>query len=481
MNAGIKLTIALLVVVFAPVMLHGQATYKIAYPNLSFNQPVDYQVPPVQGNDVYIVEQNGRIRVFKNDSTVQSMDTFLDIRDQVVYGGEQGLLGLAFHPQFPDSNYVYVNYVSDNPRRTVISRFKVNPDNHREALKQSEEVIMEVDQPYANHNGGKLSFGPDGYLYIGFGDGGSGGDPLENGQDRSTILGSLVRIDIDTSTAARNYGIPTDNPFVGADCGPAGCKDEIYAYGLRNPWRFSFDPENGRLWLADVGQSSYEEVNIIEKGKNYGWDVMEGTHCYEPSSGCDQSGLTLPVWEYSHQVGGSITGGVVYRGSQISDLVGKYLAADFSDNKVWALEYDGQEVTGSTMLFNAPRITAFGTDRNQEVYMCSFDGNIYRIESDSDTGIPGEGETPKSFRIYPNYPNPFNPTTHFQFAIPEAKEVEIRVYDTRGRLIQQLNPGVMQPGYHTIPYTADQLSSGVYMYEIKAGTDVKSRSMTLIK
>jgi hypothetical protein len=292
---------------------------------------------------------------------------------------------------------------------------------------------MEVLQPYANHNGGKLTFGPDHFLYIGFGDGGSGGDPEENGQDRSTILGSLIRIDVDTSTATRNYGIPSDNPLVGADCGPEGCREEIYAYGLRNPWRFSFDPANGRLWLADVGQSSYEEVNVIEKGGNYGWDVMEGTHCYEPSSGCDQTGLTLPVWEYSHSVGGSITGGVVYRGSEIDELVGQYLVADFVDNKAWALQYDGEEVTGDQKLFDIPNVAAFGTDRSGEVYMCSFNGSIYKIVDKSletpDQPVvikPDSGQvltdTSVDF-VVENQTDPESDTLEFQFEVYEDAEL----------------------------------------------------------
>ncbi len=475
-------TLAFCFLVAGPLNLQGQATYKVAYPNLSFTQPVDYQVTPDQGNDVYVVEQGGRIHVFDNDTTVSSTDTFLDIRSRVLSDGyEEGLLGMAFHPEYPDSNYFYVNYTADNSRRTVISRFEVNPEDSRDAMEQSEEVIMEVSQPYANHNGGKLTFGPDQYLYIGFGDGGSGGDPLENGQDRSTILGSLSRIDIDTSTTTRNYGIPSGNPFVGADCGPEGCREEIYAYGLRNPWRFSFDPANGRLWLADVGQSSYEEVNVVEKGENYGWNIMEGTHCYDPSSGCDQTGLTLPVWEYSHDVGGSITGGVVYRGSEIDELTGQYLVADFVDGKAWALQYDGEEVTGDQKLFDIPRVAAFGTDRSGEVYMCSFDGNIYRLVSDSGTGIPGKGETPNQFRLYSNYPNPFNPTTHFEFALPESREVTLRIYDTGGRLVQEKQLGRMQAGLQTVAFNADQLSSGVYMYEIQAGEEVHSQNMTLLK
>lgn len=340
---------------------------------------------------------------------------------------------------------------------------------------------MEVNQPYSNHNGGKLAFGPDGYLYIGFGDGGSAGDPDDNGQDRTTLLGSLVRIDVDTATATRNYGIPSENPFIDTQCESGDCREEIYAYGLRNPWRFSFDPRNGRLWLADVGQSSYEEVNIIEKGANYGWNIMEGTHCYEPSTGCDQTGLTLPVWEYSHNVGGSITGGVVYRGSQIEELEGKYLVADYTTDKAWQLTYDGEEVTNDQMLFEIPNVVAFGTDREGEAYMCSFDGNIYKIVSESENGLPPGADSPAQFKLHPNYPNPFNPVTNIEYALPEPRAVTVRIYSVQGELLRTLREGIQNAGVHRIKLNTEQWSSGIYRYEVQADEQIRSGSMIMLK
>ncbi len=327
-------------------------------------------------NNVYVVEQPGIIRVFNNDSSVTSSKVFLDIRDRVLSGGEQGLLGLAFHPDFENNGIFYVDYTASNPRRTVISRFYIKSNTPNEADPSSEERIMEINQPYSNHNGGRILFGPDGYLYIGMGDGGSGGDPQGNGQNRQTLLGTILRIDVDHPASGKQYGIPPDNPFAG---NTNGFREEIYAYGLRNPWRFSFDPVTKDLWAGDVGQNKYEEIDIIKPGKNYGWNIVEGFHCYSPSSGCDTTGLVPPVWEYSHSEGHSITGGVVYRGKKLSTLNGQYIYADFVKNKVWALDYISENNIKNKLILNVDNVSSFGTDPDGEIYLCSFDGNIYKI------------------------------------------------------------------------------------------------------
>ena len=286
------------------------------FPDLRFTRPVDFQIPGDGSGRIFVLEQAGIIKVFDNRSDTGSADTFLDITDRVRdQGNEEGLLGLAFHPEFATNRYFFVDYTASDPRRTVVARYDVDPSNSDRALSESETVILEVAQPYGNHNGGQIVFGPDGYLYVTLGDGGSGGDPQDNGEDPSTLLGSILRIDVDGGSP---YAIPPDNPFAGND---EGYREEIYAYGLRNPWRISFDPPTGQLWAADVGQNLYEEVHIIEAGENYGWDVMEGLHCYEPDTGCDREGLILPVWEYSHDLGISITGGFVYRGD-VGSLAG---------------------------------------------------------------------------------------------------------------------------------------------------------------
>lgn len=361
-----------------------EVTYQAvdAFPSLSFDQPVDLQHPDDGSGRLFVVENAGIVRVFENDSSANDAPVFLDITDRVDDSGtEEGLLGLAFHPDFEENGYFYVNYTASNPDRTIISRFQVSEQNTDQAEEASEQEILTFDQPYSNHNGGQLAFGPDGYLFIAVGDGGAG-DPQENGQDRSTLLGSILRIDVDGQENGNNYAIPPDNPF--AENGE-GYREEIYAYGLRNPWRFSFDEETNRLWAADVGQNEYEEINIIESGKNYGWNIMEGMHCFDPPEDCDQSGLELPVWEYDHSEGISVTGGFVYRGPTLENLTGRYIYGDYGSGKIWALEHDGSEDPENTELLEVDfQIPSFGTDANNELYILGFDGDIYRFEEISE-------------------------------------------------------------------------------------------------
>jgi glucose/arabinose dehydrogenase len=349
---------------------------EVAFPNLSFNRPVDLQHASDNTNRIFVVEQDGRILVFGNDAIVSASNLFLDIKSKVDDGGnEEGLLGLAFHPNYETNGYFYVNYTASNPNRTVISRFKVSSDPNK-ADASSEYVILEFGQPYSNHNGGQISFGPDGFLYIAAGDGGSGGDPQDNGQNRAALLGKILRIDVDQEADGKRYGIPTDNPFATS----SEYRKEIYAYGLRNPWRFSFDAETNTLWAGDVGQNSYEEIDIIEKGGNYGWNTMEGKHCFEPSSGCNTSGLQLPVWEYGRGEGVSVTGGFVYRGSTLPGLTGKYIYADYGSGNIWALERPaGSNAVNSKLMESDLEVSSFGIDQNNELYICSFDGKIYRL------------------------------------------------------------------------------------------------------
>lgn len=356
----------------------GNGSYQVepAFPDLSFSRPL-YLDHAGDGSDrLFVVEQSGTIQVFENNASISDQSVFLDIRGRVDdSGNEEGLLGLAFHPDYANNGFFYVNYTADN--QTIISRFEVSGSNPDQADSGSETVILTYNQPFSNHNGGHLAFGPDGYLYIASGDGGSAGDPDENAQNRKTLLGNILRIDVDGAENGNNYAIPPDNPFTGNS---EGFREEIYAYGLRNPWRFSFDSENGDLLAGDVGQGTLEEIDIIESGGNYGWDIMEGTQCFEPSSGCDQSGLTLPVWEYGRDEGISVTGGYVYRGPGLNDLTGQYIYGDFGTGRIWALEFSDPENPSNTELINSElNISSFGTDANNELYICSFDGQIYRL------------------------------------------------------------------------------------------------------
>jgi hypothetical protein len=267
-------------------------------------------------------------------------------------------------------------------------------------LNNSELVLLEVNQPFSNHKGGQITFGDDGYLYIGLGDGGSGGDPFGNAQNRSTLLGKILRINVDSPSQGQNYSIPADNPYFG---NALGYKEEIYSYGFRNPWRFSFDSPTGRLWVGDVGQDQMEEIDIVGKGKNYGWNIMEGTLTYSSGS---QVGLELPVWEYSHAEGIAVIGGYVYHGSTLTGLNSKYIYGDYGSGKVWALQYDGVAMPVNTLLSDTNlNISSFGIDENKELYFCSLDGKIYVIRANvvPESPSPNPSSTPS--------PNPTQPSS----------------------------------------------------------------------
>ncbi len=380
----IVISLALLNAGIYPQVLNAGSTVdlELAFPNLSFSAPVGIYDPGDGSNRLFVLEQAGIIKVFERTPTVRDATIFLDIRDRVDYGGEKGLLGLAFHPDFSDNGLFYVDYTTSigGQLKTRISRFNVSLNDPNKADSTTEKILLEVEQPYSNHNGGQLAFGPDGYLYISLGDGGSAGDPQGNAQNLKTLLGSILRIDVDNPSNGKNYGIPPDNPFVG---NTKGYREEIYAYGLRNTWRFSFDPQTGWLWAGDVGQNRQEEIDIIQKGKNYGWNIMEGALCYNPSSNCNQEGLELPIWTYGRDQGISITGGFVYRGQRIPELVGKYIYGDYGSGRIWALTYDGtgepinEELT-DTNLF----ISSFGVDAQQNLYICAYqEGKIYQLKA----------------------------------------------------------------------------------------------------
>ena len=348
-----------------------------AYPKLTFSSPVEYTYANDGTNRVFVIEQEGRIRVFENSESAPSAGTYLDIRNKVAYGGEMGLLGLAFHPNFKENGYFYVNYTKDKPRETVVSRFKASSTNASQIDPASEVVLFKFAQPYSNHNGGKLVFGQDGYLYVSTGDGGSGGDPQDNGQDRKSWLGKILRVDVN-STEKGHYGIPADNPFKGSK---EGLREEIFAYGLRNPWRMSFD-DKGQLWVGDVGQDKIEEVDIVTKGGNYGWRIKEARANFKSSAKGDGSNAIDPIWQYTHDNGDvSITGGIVYRGQQNPSLKGKYIYADYASGRVWALTPSGNKADNNQEIIRrAGTISAFGEDQKHELYLCDYSsGHILKL------------------------------------------------------------------------------------------------------
>ncbi|MFW9942953.1 MAG: PQQ-dependent sugar dehydrogenase [Candidatus Thorarchaeota archaeon] len=352
----------------------GDYEYNIqtAFPNLTFSKPVGIYDPGDGSNRLFVVEQDGLIKVFENDGNVSDYGIFLDLSSDITTGGERGLLGLSFHPDYDINGYFFVYYTEEVTGDSIISRFKVDSMNAYLANKSSEVEILKVVQPYANHNGGQIQFGPDGYLYIALGDGGSSGDPDGHGQNRTTLLGSILRIDVDSILP---YTIPNDNPFFG---NVNGWAEEIYAFGFRNPWRFSFDPVTDFLWAADVGQSSREEIDIVTNGSNYGWSTREGTLDY--NLGTNVTIIVDPIYEYNHALGISITGGYVYRGASLTGLVGKYIYGDYGSGRIWALEYTGGIVANNTLLIDTGLlIPSFGVDANNELYMCAFDGKIYKL------------------------------------------------------------------------------------------------------
>ncbi|MBM6614343.1 PQQ-dependent sugar dehydrogenase [Desemzia sp. RIT804] len=353
-------------------------TYEIidAYENLSFNQPLYFTSVNSDSNIVFVVERTGRVYSFENTPTVNEKEVFIDLSDSIsLDGSEMGLLGLAFHPEFKENGYFYVNYTT--AQGTILSRFEADPTTYETTL-DSEVILMEFPQPYSNHNGGHITFGPDGYLYIGTGDGGGSGDPQNNAQSLNEIYGKLLRIDVDTQTNSLPYGIPDDNPFRGNE---EGYREEIFAYGLRNPWKFSFDVEREWLWLADVGQDAVEEINLIEAGKNYGWRLMEGTKEYATDETMDDFELERPIWEYDHSQGQSITGGYVYYGEDNSTLKGTYIYGDFVSGKLWALWMNEQESIENIEIADTDAmISSFGLDERGELIIVDFNGKLYRIQ-----------------------------------------------------------------------------------------------------
>ncbi len=327
------------------------------------------------GDDrLFVTEQQGVIRIIQDGQVLS--EPFLYIVDQVGSTQyEQGLLSVAFHPNYAENGRFFINYTNLSGD-TVISAWRASPDNPNVADYGSEQILLTIRQPYANHNGGQIKFGPDGYLYVGMGDGGSANDPLGSGQDLNTLLGKMLRLDVDFNPDG--YAIPPDNPFVNE-----AARNEIWAYGVRNPWRFTFDRLTGDLFMADVGQNLWEEINwqpaSSAGGENYGWNVMEAGHCFT-NSGCDQSDLVLPIFEYSHELGCSVTGGYVSRGMEDLALYGNYVLADFCQGTIWSLFPNGDGSWQSNVVYQgAGNVSSFGEDVNGGLYVVDQLGSVYRI------------------------------------------------------------------------------------------------------
>ena len=473
-------------------LVYSQYTLQNAFPNLTFSFMTDLGNAHDGTNRIFVVTQRGIIYVFPDTSIASNPKVFLDLSNEVTQSGsETGLLSITFHPAYTSNRYFFVDYTtSSSPLTEVVSRFTTSASNPDSALRSSELVIMSDPKPfgYTNHNGGKLNFGPDGYLYISRGDGGSEGDPNHTGQDRTVIWGKMLRIDINTTSGGNNYSIPPTNPYYQNS---NGYRQEIWAYGLRNPWRFSFDPVTGVNWCGDVGQNTWEEVDRIYGGKNYGWSTMEGFACYNPANNCDSNGITIPIWVYQHLQGNcSVTGGYVYHGALTPNLAGKYIYGDYCTGMMWALTYDS--INGSTNQFLLSAgfpVGTFGVDQNNELYVCKYNnaGQIYKFNP-YPIGIRKEGEdVPSEFFLYQNYPNPFNPSTRIKFDIPSdakagnAQNVKLEIFNYTGQRIATLLDSRLPAGTYEYSWDGSKYSTGIYIYKLTVGNIQISKKMAVIK
>ncbi len=423
-----------------------------------FSSPIN--IKNAGDSRLFVVERAGLIQIVNSDGS-KNGTPFLNINPIVINGGgERGLLGLAFHPNYATNGYFYVNYIN-NSGNTVISRFTKSTANPDIADDTSELQLLTYTQPYANHNGGDMAFGADGYLYISSGDGGSGGDPQNRAQSLTTLLGKLLRIDVD-GNGKGNYGIPSDNPFAGS----TSAMEEIWAYGLRNPWKFSFDRDTNDLWIADVGQNVREEINMVastEAGLNYGWRCYEGNSIFDQSSNCPpSSSLTFPISQYTHTGNGlfkcSITGGYRYRGTAQLNLVGLYFFADYCSNEIGILEQSGANWNMTfTPAFSGNGWTTFGEDNNGELYIAGIDsGTIYRI---IDSNLSIEEKNPFAVKLFPN-PAKNEITLDISNSTMVIKSVNI--FSLQGKLISTVSDFESQ----LITISTEELTSGMYLVEI---------------
>ena len=405
----------------------------------SFNSPVE--IKNAGDERLFVVEKSGKIKILNQNGSVNSTP-FLDIEDRVsTNANERGLLGLAFHPNYPENPFFFVNY-TNNSGATTISKFSVSAN--QDIANDSETILLEINQPYANHNGGCINFGPDGNLYIGMGDGGSGGDPQNFSQNTESLLGKMLRINVNSGA----YSIPENNPY----------GDEIWSVGLRNPWKFSFDSLNGDLWIADVGQNEYEEINMVQNNPaniNYGWRCYEGNEPYN-LSGCPEEGLTFPVSTYSHYSSGdfkcSITGGYVYRGNQISGLNGVYFFADYCSGEIGLLSKNENDEWNMSLAF--PNINgswvSFGEDINGELYIASINGGVYKIIDAALSNNEIDSDTLNYF------PNPFED----YIQINSGKPINIELYDLSGRKLREFK------NYNIEILDLSFLSKGTYILKV---------------
>lgn len=469
----------LLLLAASPDPAAAQVELVDVFPHLTFDYPVSVTSDGTS-NRLYVVEKTGRIKAAENDTSVTEATLFLDLTDRAVTErntAEAGILGLAFHPKYEETGYFYVFYTPDNePFRLALSRFERSSSNPDLADPDSEFILFELELQQSNcHHGGDLAFGPDGYLYISLGDDSCGKDANNNAQNLSTLPGSILRIDVDQPSGDLNYSIPPDNIFAGNE---QGYREEIFAYGFRNPWRFSIDAETGNVWVGDVGEKAWEEVDLVTSGGNYGWPTLEGHECLDPGCTVDPE-YVMPVRSYPHtdtsettgRASISAVGGYVYRGTDIPSLSGKYIYADWGSGFVWALDYDGENPATNEVLLDAAVFpTAFGEDRDHELYVVElFRGKVKRLQSteSSDTTLP---EPPGMLRLDVAGPNPFQQKTTLEFESDEAGPVRLAVYDVLGREVAVLFDGYLPAGTpQQAVLNAQGLAPGLLLCRLDAG------------
>ncbi|HET8810315.1 MAG TPA: PQQ-dependent sugar dehydrogenase [Flavobacteriaceae bacterium] len=443
----------LTLLVFLPIFTISAQQVNLQVFANGFDQPIGLKTTGVPGDDrIFVVEKGGKVKILNPNGSVNPVP-FLDISGQVSTGGERGLLGLVFHPNFASNGYLYVNYTDTNGD-TQVSRFTVNGVNPNNVILSTELPIIDFSQPFSNHNGGDLAFGPNGYLFIATGDGGSGGDPGNRAQDLSVLLGKILRIDVDNPSGGNNYGIPPNNPFVS----DPNALDEIWAYGLRNPWRFSFDTVGGNIWIGDVGQENVEEINrqsITAAGVNYGWRCYEGSQAYN-TSGCPPvNQLTFPIAEYSSASGSgncSVTGGFVYRGSVYTDILGLYFFADYCSGMIGTIDASGNVINHGN--YNGNWVS-FGKDSTGELYIIDIGGSIYKIEG----GVMST-ENFSNADAFSIFPNPASEKVSFQ--LKNGTFTAIKIYDLLGKIV--FSKKNISSAEKTISIAG--LENGIYLVEI---------------
>lgn len=458
-------------------------TFEPVFNQLEFSFPVGLRFVNDGVARVFVVEHRGLIKVMDHDTSVTDAQLFLDLSERIQTQPLGELLGLAFHPDYGENGYFFVRYKLENPHRTVLSRFSRSATDPLRADPESEVILLEIETPdnLNNHHGGDLAFGPDGYLYVPMGDGGVQFDEIGNAQSPSSLLGKVLRLDVDQPSEGLNYGIPADNPFVGVP----GWREEIYALGLRNPWRLTVDSQTGDVWVGDVGENDWEEINRIEPGQNYGWPVMEGPECLFGGFSCDHTAFTEPVWSYPHEVGVSVTGGYVYRGNGIPELTGKYIFADWAMGDFFSLRLGENDEVEVEMLRDDPfNITTFAEDADGELYVARyFNGTIQKmVSASSSSGEPQEQPQAERTRLEPPYPNPAAGFASVRFAAAAGASVRITLLDVLGRTLLVLFDGQASSNQpQDLQLDVRALADGVYVVWMQADEHTAAQMLVVVR